>query len=355
MFEKDLEELNNLSKNDLFGKKYYLENGKYLSFDDDCFKLIEEAIKKNEFDVFSPNISDIDISNKSLNDVVLTMYREESFIKDEMDVNVENANRYFPLIYHLHEYLEIECVFSGTATHFSLINEAKLKENDIVIIPPKTRHGLFVIEDSTVVIISIRKSTFERAFKDIIESNNQAAKFFRNAMIGEIKHEIIIRNGLDAFLKELILMIHSQLKYKNNNSSKINNHLIKSFIYYLAEHNTDENITTTYKTCKKSISDIQDYMFENYNTITLKDLADHFFYTPSHLSVIIKENFGTNYSELLQKIKLEKSKELLKKTDLSISDVGNMIGYDNESYYINLFKKRYGITPFQYRKKKAIK
>ena len=102
---------------------------------------------------------------------------------------------------------------------------------------------------------------------------------------------------------------------------------------------------------KDKIWDIRMYMIENYKTITLKELANHFHYSESYLSKFIHRQLGLSFSQLLQEIRLEKSCQLLVQTDMKITELCENVGYNNESYYINIFHKKYGITPLQYRKK----
>ena len=97
--------------------------------------------------------------------------------------------------------------------------------------------------------------------------------------------------------------------------------------------------------------DIRMHMVENFRTATLASTAKHFHYSESYLSRLISRQLGMSFSQLLQTIRLEKSCELLINSDIRITDLCEQVGYDNESYYIQLFRKTYGITPLQYRKR----
>ena len=92
-------------------------------------------------------------------------------------------------------------------------------------------------------------------------------------------------------------------------------------------------------------------MVENYRSVTLSSTARYFHYSECYLSRLISRQLGMSFSQLLQTIRLEKSCELLMNTDIKITELCERIGYDNESYYIQLFRKTYGVTPLQYRKR----
>lgn len=73
--------------------------------------------------------------------------------------------------------------------------------------------------------------------------------------------------------------------------------------------------------------------------------------SPKYFSNYFKKTFGINYVEHLNKVRLSHAKEFLKNTELSISEIGEKTGYLNSSTFTTTFKKYYGISPSEYRKK----
>jgi AraC-like DNA-binding protein len=51
-------------------------------------------------------------------------------------------------------------------------------------------------------------------------------------------------------------------------------------------------------------------------------------------------------------VKIEKAKELLTITDLSIKEIASDLGYDNQNYFSNLFSKRVGCSPSSFREER---
>lgn len=73
---------------------------------------------------------------------------------------------------------------------------------------------------------------------------------------------------------------------------------------------------------------------------------------PIHvLSKMIKKTTGFNFKDLLQRKRLNKAAELLCDTDLSVSDIIAVVGYENGSYFHRVFKNRYCMTPKEFRTK----
>jgi AraC-like DNA-binding protein len=71
---------------------------------------------------------------------------------------------------------------------------------------------------------------------------------------------------------------------------------------------------------------------------------------PSYLGRIFKEQFGVNFVDYLTRVRINRSKELLKETDLTVEDVGKAVGYSNSYYFIKLFKEHTGTTPGKFKK-----
>ena len=74
--------------------------------------------------------------------------------------------------------------------------------------------------------------------------------------------------------------------------------------------------------------------------------------SPFYISKIFKSEIGDTPIRHLINIRLEKAKELLESgSGSSIQAVAAMVGYDDAYHFSKLFKKRYGISPSQAKKK----
>lgn len=72
--------------------------------------------------------------------------------------------------------------------------------------------------------------------------------------------------------------------------------------------------------------------------------------SPKYFSNFFKKAIGVNFIEYLNKIRIQHAKELLKNSDILISDIGVKVGYANSSTFTSTFKKYCGISPVEYRK-----
>ena len=97
-----------------------------------------------------------------------------------------------------------------------------------------------------------------------------------------------------------------------------------------------------------------DYIKNNYRErISLDELAKKTFLSKTYLSSLFKKETGYSISEYINDIRVDKSQSLLKDSDLSITDIAEMCGFEDQSYYTKVFKKVTGITPKKYRESRG--
>lgn len=98
------------------------------------------------------------------------------------------------------------------------------------------------------------------------------------------------------------------------------------------------------------LEQIERYMQDNYyKKLTLQHIASRFYMTPASSSLLLKQKLGKSFNEYMSEIRLEKAKELLCKTDLSVENISEEVGYANPKYFFKIFKKMMSCTPLEYR------
>jgi len=82
----------------------------------------------------------------------------------------------------------------------------------------------------------------------------------------------------------------------------------------------------------------------------LENMAEIVGTTPKYFSNFFKKAMGVNFVEYLNRVKILHAKEMLKNTDIPISEIGEKTGYINSSTFTSTFKKYSGVSPTEYRK-----
>ncbi|MFF2154438.1 helix-turn-helix domain-containing protein [Paenibacillus chitinolyticus] len=112
------------------------------------------------------------------------------------------------------------------------------------------------------------------------------------------------------------------------------------------------------QTCKRTLSGkidprlirINRYIRENYyKALTLQSLADLIQCNPVYLSNTYSKVFQITPIKYLQDIRMSKAKELIIRTNKSISTIANQLGYISNSQFTNLFKRYFNMTPTEFR------
>ncbi|CAM2882070.1 response regulator [Paenibacillus sediminis] len=95
---------------------------------------------------------------------------------------------------------------------------------------------------------------------------------------------------------------------------------------------------------------IYEYVNQNYaNDISLSELADKFHLNYSYLSSYFKQRTNENLTTFINRVRIDKAKELLQNYELSISQISQLTGFSDHNYFSKVFKKMTGMTPVEYR------
>lgn len=129
-------------------------------------------------------------------------------------------------------------------------------------------------------------------------------------------------------------------------------------IYY-----STEQALTRFRPCKRCkptgqrlpdeewIAVVTEYIERNYGeNLKLEHLANICHGTPYHLHRTFKKVKGMTPAAFIQQFRIDNAKDLLRRTDKTVAEVGECVGLPNTPYFITLFKKMTGYTPESYRK-----
>ena len=101
----------------------------------------------------------------------------------------------------------------------------------------------------------------------------------------------------------------------------------------------------------KPIRQAQQYVKDHYaEKIMLEDIANAVSLSPVYFSSLFKKETGQNFSAYLSEFRMDKAKELLVRSNETISAIAEQVGYVEQKYFSQQFKKIVGVKPNVYRK-----
>ena len=93
------------------------------------------------------------------------------------------------------------------------------------------------------------------------------------------------------------------------------------------------------------------YVEQNFDRqLKLEDVASYFHLNKCYFCSVLKKELGKTFSQIVNEVRVKKSKEILRVGNLSRLSIDLLVGFNNQNYFNMTFKKLTGMTPLQYRK-----
>ncbi len=120
------------------------------------------------------------------------------------------------------------------------------------------------------------------------------------------------------------------------------------------EFSTQMYLLRTEKIISPHISKCIHYIYNHLHTkLTVKVLSQHTGLNTSYLSTLFKKETGCSIHTFIQDARLKTAANMLLNTNHSCSDISHTLCFSSQSHFIQLFRKKYGMTPANYRKNHA--
>lgn len=344
--------------------EYYMATGRRTNYPEISQVLFNKGLVSEHTDTIRhtalhDTLSDDDfialISNRKLPIYTLSEYsrpevRENSIFPSDYDVYLLRHFYNISSELHTHDYFEIVYVFRGECKLEFEKKTRELQEGELCIIAPNSLHSLEVAtQDSVVINILIRKSTFNTTFFSLLSRNDLLSNFFRTTLFGEASANYQLfytenTNEIKSILKIAFLNSIINDDYSNACCVSMINMLFSTLL-----RNYSKTIQFYDYRMGTDFSLILQYIQKNFKHLTLSELAKIFHYNESYLSVLIKKNTNHSFSELIIKLKLSNAMKYLMNSSMKIAEIAEVTGYRSADHFSRSFRQRYGVSPLQYR------
>lgn len=250
-------------------------------------------------------------------------------------------------------YTKLIYVYRGQLDVFLGEEKLFLSEGMILFINAHTQTLLspHVGEEVTFFVYHFKKEFFDGAFMKRLSDCPMMYKFINYCLMDKVEISARILFNCDTYVVRQTVFTLMELIQKKEYEFiqdvyySLCNYLESSkHSKFLAEYSTNVNDSV--------LNDILRYMNGHLSSVTLESLSKEFHYHPSYLSTLIAQEGKTTFKKALQQMRLRAAEEMLIKSERSIMEIARKVGYLDESYFIRLFKRNFGLTPLEYRKKK---
>ena len=274
-----------------------------------------------------------------LNDFDRRLETLEGFETDYVRLLYYDLPSNFSSLYRTYNYTRFCTIVSGEK-HVTLDsdNEFTYGKDNYLLLPANTtvqmnmdvhtRALVFELNDDLIEDVLSKVEIDEEILQDIKKDNNYC--------LGHNKWDIY-EDSLN------ILEISNQ---KEKNREFLIDLYAQKLVFNLIQDKSTHHILGT--DCNNPINIALKYVHENIHTaINIGKLAETLYMSESNFSHLFKKTIGMTPGEYIKNKKLELASSYLKEN--SVTDVAYNLGYMNLSYFIKIFKDRYGLTPKQYK------
>lgn len=209
-----------------------------------------------------------------------------------------------------------------------------LKQGDLIFYAPMQFHTQSTFEKISSSYLTINfKMNFNHAdlLCNKIFSLKRDSYFIVTKLIEELSNDNLYSNDLSlCYLKELIIQM---LRLNNSHfHSKPTTHMQQTY----------EN---------ELLNDILLYIDNNiYEKISVSTLCEHFCISTSMLHSLFRKNMNNTAKNYINELKLSKSKELIRNSTHTLSEISEMLGFSSIHYFSKKFKSYFNISPTEYSK-----
>lgn len=298
---------------------------------------------------------------------------ESSLFKDDIDIKVLDAReniitngknsriQFNPFIYF---YFLAE----GSGTFFIESDAVKIKKNDLVIINSNIGHNIFVDENEyacrsigfgveSIGINTVKEEVNNNKADEKIDSNKDSNSLDDSEDEEKIKLEIdnyilipCKEEGKKVY--EIFSSIVEEFSSDNLYSRTLADSMASYFIIKLLRLLEGKIEIVHDVNINRQVDYIKSYIDGNYSTdIKLEELSSLAYMNKFHLIAEFKQAYRVTPIEYLILKRVEVSKGLLISTNHSMETIAHIVGFNSQSYFNQVFRKKVGFTPSQFRKK----
>lgn len=147
-----------------------------------------------------------------------------------------------------------------------------------------------------------------------------------------------------------VQLLFSQMLDESFRKSQVKSRFMDYFLTCLLMELSGEFKEQENKDISEEISNIKNWIRSNYNqSITVAKIAELFHYNPDYLSNMFKKTAHISLKKYINEIRINEAKNILVSTSYSLKEIAFQCAFNDEKYFLKVFKQIEGVTPTEYK------
>ncbi len=244
------------------------------------------------------------------------------------------AGRTIPV--HWHDYCELEIILSGKAIHVMNGTEYELSRGSMYMLSFYDYHAFTALEETEMINLNFSRDLLDARISDYLENSGKA-------IVCSLSEE------------ELEYIDGRVTALENENSPEI--YMGDVVISSLLSEILARAIRKTNEAGKAALPPLVQqataYIHTNFRRdISLDILAEALCVSSGYLGKLLKKSLNKSFNDYLGSVRLKYACNLLESSEMSVGDIAFAAGYNSVPYFLYVFKKKFGITPGEYKQLK---
>ena len=252
---------------------------------------------------------------------------------------------------HTHNYVEFVYMYRGSTTHIIDGKSIALKEGDLLFM---NQHAVQEILPAGKEDIAVNFMILPEFFDSVLKTMEQESSALRDFLISCLTDKNMGGNYL-YFDASDILPVQNLMEnliwimVRNPPNRRAQSQSTVALLFTTLIGNADRIHASDSSYEQNLILRLLNYIETRYKEAALADFAAESGEDIYSLSRLVSRLTGKTFKTLLIERRIGQAVWLLENTDMAVTDISHLIGYENTSYFHRLFRSVCGCSPREYR------
>jgi AraC-like DNA-binding protein/quercetin dioxygenase-like cupin family protein len=274
------------------------------------------------------------------------------FLRQNRLITIRPHTRFVAFPPHRHDYVELMYMLTGQTVHEMESGETiTLRAGEMIFINRTASHAIRACGQADVAVNFIVQPAFFDFALELVGADNALGRFLLDALrsgeasVPYLYFPVADIAGIQCLLRSIL---YGFVEEKNMRRQIPRIEMGLLFLHLLA--NSDRmRMSIAVRRWNHLAVDLLNDVFLHYRDFDLAAFAAARGVSVSYISRVCREATGQTCTLLLQQRRMEKARQLLTQTPMSIANVCAAVGYQNSSYFFRLFRQTYCISPKELR------